>query len=53
MRMARREVDVGDRSVDIAQEVWEATIKEVAHEWLEGPLSAEQVREKVGPLVIK
>ena len=43
MHMARREVEVGGRSVDIAQEVWEATIKEVEHGWLEGPLSAEQV----------
>ena len=37
MHMARREVEVGGRTVDIAQQVWEATIKEVENGWLEGP----------------
>lgn len=36
--------------VDVAQEVWDATIKEVKCGLLEGPLSADQVSEKVGPL---
>lgn len=43
MHVARREVTVGGSRVDIAQEVWQATLKEVQCGWLEGPLSEDQV----------
>lgn len=36
--------------VDIAEEVWKTTMKEVEKGWLEGPLTAEQVASRVGPL---
>lgn len=39
----------GER-VDIAEEVWKTTMKEVEKGWLEGPLTAEQVASRVGPL---
>lgn len=34
----------------MAQEVWDATMKEVEEGWLMGPLQADQVTEVVGPL---
>ena len=36
--------------MDVARQVWDATVKEVSKGWLDGPLSAQQVAEKVGPL---
>lgn len=50
MHVARREVVVGGVQVDVAQEVWQATLKEVESGWLEGPLNADQVKDRVGPL---
>ena len=47
--VARRRVDVAGEAVDIAEEVWEATLKEVKFGWLEGPLEVSQVNERVGP----
>ena len=44
------EVLVGGDKVDVASQVWEATIKEVKKGWLDGPLTAEEVSEKIGPL---
>ena len=46
--VARRKVEVAGNTVDIAEEVWEATLKEVKFGWLEGPLEVDQVNEKVG-----
>ena len=48
--MAPKEVEVGEGRVDVARQVWDATVKEVSKGWLDGPLSAQQVAEKVGPL---
>ena len=36
--------------MDVAREVWDATLNEVGKGWLEGPLTASEVSEKVGPL---
>ena len=36
--------------VDIAEEVWKTTMKEVEKGWLKGPLTAEQVASRVGPV---
>ena len=47
--VARRRVDVAGEAVDVAEEVWEATLKEVKFGWLEGPLEVSQVNERVGP----
>lgn len=51
--MAGGQVSVGGSEVDVAQEVWAATMKEVEKGWATGPFSAEQVSEVsevVGPL---
>lgn len=48
--MAGRRVTLGGEEVEVAQEVWEATVKEVEKGWLKGPLSGEQVSVEVGPL---
>ena len=48
--MAKREVQVDGRPVDVAQEVWASTISEVEKGWLQGPMSAEQVGAVVGNL---
>ena len=48
--MAGRRVEVAGEEVEVAQEVWAATMKEVEKGWLAGPLSASQVSEAVGPL---
>eukprot|EP00435_Cladocopium_sp_Y103_P024718 s1417_g6.t1 len=48
--MARREVEVGGKRVDVAQEVWASTISEVEKGWLQGPMSADQVGQVVGNL---
>jgi len=38
--MAPKEVEVGEGIVDVARQVWDATVKEVSKGWLDGPLSA-------------
>ena len=37
--MAGRRVTLGGEEVEVAQEVWEATVKEVEKGWLKGPQS--------------
>ncbi len=34
----------------MAEMAWDATLKEVRKGWLEGPFSAEEVTQKLGPL---
>ena len=45
-----KQVRVGGEERDMAEMVWDATLKEVRKGWLEGPFSAEEVTQKLGPL---
>ena len=48
--MLQRTVVVSGSEVDVGGQVWESTENEVEKGWLEGPLTAAQVSERVGPL---
>ena len=48
--MEGRRSTLAGEEVEVAQEVWKATMNEVEKGWLKGPLSAEQVNVEVGPL---
>ena len=48
--VSRGEVEVAGEMVDVAKAVWSATLDESAKGWLDGPLSAEEVTAKLGPL---
>ena len=44
-----KQVRVGGEERDMAEMAWDATLKEVRKGWLEGPFSAEEVTQKLGP----
>ena len=44
------QVNVAEGVCDMAEVVWDATLKEVAKGWLVGPYSAEEVTRELGPL---
>ena len=48
--MNPKPVTLKGKEVNIAEEVWQTTMREVERGWLEGPLTAEQVSSRVGPL---
>ena len=48
--MSRGHVDMAGEMVNVAESVWGATLEESEKGWLEGPLAAEEVTAKLGPL---